>query len=120
MGLQMQASGSNRSSRGSNHAPWLTEILEEDSCIIRRNGPPGFMDVSTSDEELSERVKLSQGTDVHFLSSDERKAVAPTISSLYENLFINGEVNMQKELPSIKVKPGIKLHFTHDHLFDIS
>jgi hypothetical protein len=98
---------------------WLPGISEDDAECFRKSGPPGFLDASTSDDDpLSERINLSQrGVDVCSLSSTERKAVAPTISTVYENVFMNGQENLNTIRLSSKATPGIYFFSTCANTF---
>ena len=64
-------------------------MQDEDSETIRCHGPPGFLDKSTSEDEPSDRIRASGNVNIHAWSQEERKAAAPTISGVYEKLFID-------------------------------
>jgi hypothetical protein len=85
-----------RSSQNSFAAPWLDDYGFDESDRIRCQGPPGFMDSSTSDEEnLSERITRPESVNICALSREERKTAAPVVCGIYERLFLNGNEDIR-------------------------
>ncbi len=92
-----------RSSQNSYAAPWFDEFEYDESERIRCQGPPGFMDSSTSDEDItSERITRPESVDVFALSREERKTAAPVVCGIYERLYLNGHEIITRSLASPK------------------
>ena len=74
------------------------------------------MDTSTSeDDPSSARIRVPEHRDVFTLSSEERKAAAPTISGVYENLFLRSADTLQSI--DLSKKPGKKLKSVFSSVF---
>ncbi len=100
---RLQVPASIRSSQNSFAAPWFDELEYDESERIRCQGPPGFMDSSTSDDDImSERITRPESVDVYSLSREERKTAAPVVCGIYERLYLNGHEVITRSLASPK------------------
>jgi hypothetical protein len=91
-----------RNSHNSFAAPWFDDYEYDESEKIRCQGPPGFMDSSTSDEDTTEIITRPDSVDVCALSREERKTAAPVVCGIYERLFLNGHEVITRSLASPK------------------